>query len=162
MTTVPAAGHRDSPGLMFALLGNETMRRLRDAHTANDLTPRQFQILGLLHDRGPLGQTDLATAVDTAASILVTQLNPLEAAGLVSRDRDPHDRRRHVVLLTALGRERLEKAAAAQQAVEDDVFRALTPAQRAQLTRLLILVRDDLTGGHEQCGTPASLDRDTR
>src|SRR5215210_602126 len=40
---------RSSPGLLLALLGQEAMRRLREAHTANNLKPRQFQLLGLLH-----------------------------------------------------------------------------------------------------------------
>ncbi|MBO2459911.1 MarR family winged helix-turn-helix transcriptional regulator [Actinomadura violacea] len=151
--------HRDSPGLMLALLGHEAMRRLRDAHTANGLTPRQFHILGLLHDRGPLAQTDLAAETDTAASVLVTQLNPLDADGLITRTRDPRDRRRHLVVLTEAGRQRLQAAAAAQQEVEDDLFRSLTDAQRSRLTRLLVLVRDDLTDADEHCATPTSLDR---
>jgi DNA-binding MarR family transcriptional regulator len=153
--------HRDSPGLMLALLGHEAMRRLRDAHTSNGLTPRQFHILGLLHDRGPMAQTGLAAETDTAASVLVTQLNPLEASGLVTRTRDPQDRRRHLVVLTEVGAQRLHAASAAQRDVEDNLFRSLTGAQRAQLTQLFILVRDDLTGGNEHCGTPASLDRKT-
>jgi DNA-binding MarR family transcriptional regulator len=146
---------------MLALLGHEAMRRLRDAHTANGLTPRQFHILGLLHDRGPLAQADLADETDTAASLLVTQLNPLEDHGLVTRTRDPRDRRRHLVVLTDAGQQRLRAAAAEQQDTEDDFFRSLNDSQRLQLTQLLILVRDDLTGGNEHCGTPASLDRKT-
>jgi DNA-binding MarR family transcriptional regulator len=164
-TTATASGpgllHRDSPGLMLALLGHEAMRRLRDAHTANGLTPRQFHILGLLHDRGPLAQTDLAVETDTAASVLVTQLNPLEADGLVTRTRDARDRRRHLVLLTEEGRRRLRAAVAAQHQAEDDLFRSLNEPQRSQLTQLLALVRDDLTEGNEHCATPASLDRKT-
>jgi DNA-binding MarR family transcriptional regulator len=153
--------NRDSPGLMLALLGHEAMRRLRDAHTANGLTPRQFHILGLLHDRGPLAQTDLAVETDAAASVLVTQLNPLEADGLVTRTRDPRDRRRHLVLLTEEGRRRLRAAVAAQHEVEDDLFRSLNRSQRSRLTQLLILVRDDLTDANEHCATAASLDRKT-
>jgi DNA-binding MarR family transcriptional regulator len=153
--------HRNRPGLMLALLGHEAMRRLRDAHTAHGLTPRQFHILGLLNGRGPLAQTDLAAETDTAASVLVTQLNPLEADGLVVRARDPRDRRRHLVVLTDAGRQRLRAATAAQQEVEDDLFRSLTDSQRSLLTQLLVLVRDDLTDGDPHCGTPASLDRKT-
>ncbi|MBF9073149.1 MarR family transcriptional regulator [Streptacidiphilus fuscans] len=133
---------------------------MADAHTANGLTPRQFHILGLLH-RGPLAQTDLATETDTAASVLVTQLNPLEAEGLVTRTRDPRDRRRHLVVLTEAGRQRLQDAAAAQREAEDGLFRSLTDTQRLQLTQLLVLVRDDLTDGNEHCATPTSLDRKT-
>jgi DNA-binding MarR family transcriptional regulator len=146
---------------MLALLGHEAMRRLRDAHSAGGLTPRQFHILGLLHDRGPLAQTDLAVETDTAASVLVTQLNPLEADGLVTRTRDPRDRRRHLVLVTEEGRQRLRDAVAAQHQVEDELFRSLNESQRSRLTQLLVLVRDDLTDGNEHCGTPASLDRRT-
>lgn len=147
---------------MLALLGHEAMRRLRDAHTAHGLTPRQFHVLGLLHDRGPLAQTELASETDTAASVLVTQLNPLEAEGLVTRTRDARDRRRHVVVLTADGEQRLHAATAAQHEVEDDLFRSLGPSQRTELTHLLMLVRDDLTDGEEHCATPSSLDRKSR
>lgn len=152
---------RNSPGLMLALLGHEAMRRLREAHTAHGLTPRQFHVLGLLHDRGPLAQTDLAAETDSAASVLVTLLNPLEADGLVARTRDPRDRRRHLVVLTDAGQHRLRAASDAQQEMEDELFRSLNHSRRSQLVQLLALVRDDLTGGNEHCGTPASLDRKT-
>jgi DNA-binding MarR family transcriptional regulator len=155
------AEHRSSPGLMLALLGGEAMRRLRDAHTAHGLTPRQFEILGLLHDRGPLGQGELAQIMNIAASILVTQLNPLEADGLIVRERDPDDRRRHLVALTGPGRARLHQASQAQRDVEDMLFAKLDQQQREQLRQLLTTVRDDLTGGHEYCATPASLDGNT-
>src|SRR3954454_2233325 len=94
---------RSSLGLLLALLGQDAMRRLRDAHTAHDLMPRQFQLLGLLADHGPMGQRDLGQAMATDPSILVTLLNPLEADGFLTRNRDSADRRRHVVTLTAKG-----------------------------------------------------------
>jgi DNA-binding MarR family transcriptional regulator len=79
----------------------------------------------------------------------------------VTRTRDLRDRRRHLVLLTEEGRRRLRTAVAAQRQVEDDLFRSLNESQRSQLTRLLVLVRDDLTDANEHCATPASLDRKT-
>lgn len=143
---------------MLALLGREAMRRLSDAHTANGLSPRQFQLLGLLHDRGPTGQRDLGHMMGIAASIVVTQLNPLESAGLLVRERDRDDRRRHTIALTDLGRTRLQAASHAQRQVEDALFAALSPHQRTQLRNILTLVRDDLTDGHDHCATPAALD----
>src|SRR3954464_11065267 len=104
---------RDSPGLLLALLGQDAMRRLREAHTAHDLSPRQFQLLGLLHDQGATAQTELAQAMGVAPSILVTLLNPLEAAGDISRVRSSEDRRRHVVSLTQRGDGHLARAAQA-------------------------------------------------
>ena len=144
-TTGVLEEHRDSPGLMLALLGQEAMRRLRAAHTAHDLKPRQFQILGLLHDHGPLGQGELGQTMGVDPSILVTLLNPLEAGGYVARRRDPADRRRHHVELTARGERHLESASRAQRETEDALFAALDPDQRAQLRALLLTVRDGLT-----------------
>ena len=133
---------RSSPGLLLALLGHDAMRRLRDAHTAHDLMPRQFQLLGLLDDHGPMGQRELGQAMATDPSILVTLLNPLEADGFVARNRDPADRRRHVVTLTAAGKRHLDRAAEAQREAEDAIFAGLSAEQRDRLRGLLIALRD--------------------
>src|SRR5687767_10087628 len=94
------AERQASPGLLLALLGQDAMRRLRAAHTAVGLTPRQFQLLGLLHDHGPMGQRELGETMGIDPSILVTMLNPLEESGYLTRRRDSADRRRHTVVLT--------------------------------------------------------------
>jgi DNA-binding MarR family transcriptional regulator len=136
--------HRARPGLLLALLGQEAMRRLRAAHTAHNLKPRQFQILGLLHDHGGLAQRELMQAMGVDPSILVTLLNPLEADGLVSRERDPADRRRHLVTLTRAGERALDNASRAQKETEDALFASLDDEQREQLSALLIALRDGL------------------
>src|SRR4051812_44238523 len=136
--------HRTSPGLLLALLGQEAMHRLRAAHTAHNLKPRQFQLLGLLHDRGGLAQRDLVQTMDMAPSMLVTLLNPLEADGLVSRERDPEDRRRHLVTLTAAGEKRLAGAARAQKDTEDALFASLDNDQRERPRGLLLALSDGL------------------
>jgi DNA-binding MarR family transcriptional regulator len=133
---------RSSLGLLLALLGQSAMRRLRAVHTAHNLTPRQFQLLALLHDHGTMGQRELGQAMNVAPSIVVTLLNPLEADGFVSRDREPADRRRHVVTLTPAGEHHLASAAQAQREAEDDLFAGLTADQREQLRALLVAVRD--------------------
>ena len=146
-TTAPAGildEHRSRPGLLLALLGTEAMRRLRDAHTAHDLKPRQFQILGLLHDHGGLAQRELLQTMGVDPSILVTLLNPLEEDGLVARERDPDDRRRHLVTLTRAGKQKLTRAARAQLETEDALFASLDDNQREQLAALLIALRDGL------------------
>src|SRR3954453_23003422 len=117
--------HRSSPGLLLALMGHEAMRRLRAAHTAHGLKPRQFQILGLLHDHSGLAQRELQQTTGIDPSILVTLLNPLEADGLVTRERDPDDRRRHLVKLTQAGEKLLVCASRAQQETEDALFASL-------------------------------------
>ena len=137
-----------SEGLLLALLGQHAMRRLRAAHTEHKLSPRQFHLLGLLHDRGAMTQRELGALMDVDPSILVTLLNPLEANGYLSRDRDPADRRRHVVTLTRAGERQLERAAQAQRDAEDELFARLTDAQRDQLRGLLLALREELTPEH--------------
>src|SRR5438128_2095506 len=87
--------HLSSPVLLLALVGQAAMRGLRDALTGQNLKPRQFQLLGLLQDEGPMAQRELGARLEIDPSILVTHLNPLEEEGLVSRARDAADRRRH-------------------------------------------------------------------
>jgi DNA-binding MarR family transcriptional regulator len=121
------------------------MRRLRAAHTAVGLTPRQFQLLGLLQAHGPIGQRELRDTMGIDPSILVTLLNPLEEDGLVKRARDSGDRRRHVVRLTAAGDRKLQRAAAAQREAENALLGGLNRDQREQLRRLLVALRDSGT-----------------
>jgi DNA-binding MarR family transcriptional regulator len=135
---------RSSPGLLLALLGHVAMRRLRDAHTARHLSPRQFHLLGLLHDHGAMGQSELGQTMGTDPSILVTMLNPLEADGLISRERDPTDRRRHLVTVTPTGRRHLSRATDAQREAENTLFVGLDDEQREQLRRLLLAVQQGL------------------
>jgi DNA-binding MarR family transcriptional regulator len=138
---------RTSPGLLLALLGHVAMRRLRDAHTASHLSPRQFHLLGVLHDHGAMSQSELGHTTGTDPSILVTMLNPLEADHLIARERDPEDRRRHLVTLTPAGEQHLNRATEAQRDAENALFVGLDDAQRQQLRGLLIAVQQGL--GHE-------------
>jgi DNA-binding MarR family transcriptional regulator len=153
--TTPRVGGRalkelgSSTGFLLALLGQEAMNQLRDALTAHDLKPRQFQILDLLADRGPIGQRELGETMAIDHSILVTMLNPLEADGLIERKRSDTDRRRHVVTVTAAGKRRLAGAAKAQREAEDTLFAALTEQQRNQLRELLVAQRD---ANHTEAG----------
>jgi len=150
---------RSSPGLLLALLGQEAMRRLREAHTANNLKPRQFQLLGLLHDHGAMGQRELGETMGVDPSILVTLLNPLEVDGLVLRERDPEDRRCHVVTLTAAGRLHFDGATRAQREAEDALFAGLDDNQRQELGAVLVALRDSLSSVVEDaCSPPQSTD----
>jgi DNA-binding MarR family transcriptional regulator len=134
-----------SEGLLLALLGQQAMRRLRAAHAEYGLSPRQFHLLGLLHDRGAITQRELGTLMDVDPSILVGLLNPLETGGYLTRERNPADRRRHLVTLTRAGAQQLERAAQGQRNAEDELFAGLTGAQRAQLRALLRLLGDQVS-----------------
>ncbi|HEY7829452.1 MAG TPA: MarR family transcriptional regulator [Solirubrobacteraceae bacterium] len=87
------------------------------------------------HDNAP--QQELAEALCMDANNVVLLLNELEDLGYVTRRRDPHDRRRHLVELTDEGSRALTSAERAQETIEDDVLRALDPSERAILWQLL-------------------------
>ncbi len=135
-----------SPALLLALLGHVAMRRLREAHHAHDLSPRQFHLLGLLHERGAIAQSELGEIMGTDPSILVTMLNPLEVDGLISRRRDPEDRRRHLVTLSQTGERQLMRAAEAEEEVEASLFAGLDDQQREDLRLLLVALQQSLSG----------------
>lgn len=87
------------------------------------------------HNGGP--QQEIAEALCMDANNVVLLLNELEQQGYASRQRDPHDRRRHVVKLTPAGSAALEQAERGQETVEDDVLRALDNDERRILWELL-------------------------
>ena len=82
------------------------------------------------------------------ANNVVLLLNELEDRGHIARRRDPTDRRRHRVELTAAGRRALVKAEHAQESIEEDVLGALNPEERATLWRLLTRA---LYGSEDAC-----------
>jgi DNA-binding MarR family transcriptional regulator len=61
----------------------------------------------------------------------------LERAGYVARTRDPDDRRRNAVAVTADGEAALERMEAAVQRAQADLLAPLSAAERRELARLL-------------------------
>lgn len=104
------------------------------------LRPRHFIALSLLHDGGPLSQQALGEALSLDPSNVVGLLNELEERGLVVRQRDPADRRRHIVSLSGAGMSQLGAMGTQLASVEDDLLVALSPAERTMLYDLLARV----------------------
>lgn len=104
------------------------------------LRPRHLIALKLLSEHGPASQQGLAEALSLDPSNVVGLLNELEERELVTRRRDPADRRRHIVELSDLGDEELALSVARYACVEDDVLKALSAQERATLHDLLTRV----------------------
>ena len=107
------------------------------ALTAAELRPRHLIAMTVLRDQGESGQADLAGTLQLDRTNLVGLLNELETAGLIERRRSPQDRRRHTVVLTPAGRERLAKVEFALMDAEGRVLGALDAEQRDALYVLL-------------------------
>src|ERR1700676_5268885 len=86
------------------------------------LRPRPLIALKLLSEHGPASQHGLAEALSLDPSNVVGLLNELEERGLITRRRDPADRRRHIVELSATGEDELHLAYARLNVTEDALF----------------------------------------
>jgi DNA-binding MarR family transcriptional regulator len=80
---------------------------------------------------------ELSTKLVLSTGAMTNRLDRLEEAGLVQRDRDPHDRRSVIVRLTDRGASLVEEAVAAQAKEESQVMSALKPEEQRRLNQLL-------------------------
>ena len=112
-------------------------RRATEMCMSGCLRPRHMIALRLLGERGPMTQHAVGTALSLDPSNVVGLLNELEERGLVTRRRDPVDRRRHIVELSAAGSGEVAQSYNQLGLVEDDLFKALTADERAALYGLL-------------------------
>jgi DNA-binding MarR family transcriptional regulator len=90
---------------------------------------------------GPASQADLGRRTGIHFGDVVAALNELAEGGYLERRPDPADKRRNVVTITAAGRRRATELAATAAAVQQELLAPLTPAERAELVRLLTLLR---------------------
>jgi DNA-binding MarR family transcriptional regulator len=131
-------GQREcAPGSMVLLtrLAKQVYRRSSDDLLGMQL--RHLVALSYVRDHDACPQQELADAFCMDANNVVLLLNEIEQLGYVTRLRDPHDRRRHLVQLTPAGLKALGAAERAQEAIEDDVLQALDDQERATLWQLL-------------------------
>jgi DNA-binding MarR family transcriptional regulator len=127
-------------GFLLAQLGRAVTRQYRCTLEPIGLKPRETQALLRLRDGGAMSQQALGTALDIDASNLVALLNDLETDGVISRRRDPEDRRRHVVEISERGIKLLREVERAAAEVEDRFFAALDEDERVALQGLLARV----------------------
>ena len=142
MGSATRSASSDSPGshstgaagctLLIFRLARMTGFRLSEALAALDMRTSQFAMLHHLHEEGPLSQQELGSALRINPSNLVGLLDALEADGLIVRPRDPADRRRHLVALTAAGQQRLAQARRAVEAAERDLMAPLSEVEQEQ------------------------------
>jgi len=113
------------------------------------LRPRHLNALNLIDSRGTVSQQALGEALSLDPSNVVGLLNELEEHGLIARERDPADRRRHIVSLTPGGRAKLAAGDGPLAGIEDELLKALSPQERTTLHDLLIRVTRGAPG---DCG----------
>jgi len=133
-------------------LGFAAKSRSLDEYERFGLSPYHHAILALLEGSAPETQAEIADGLGYDRGTLVGLLDELEEQKLVERKRDPDDRRRQSVRITADGKRTLAKLRALAQRLEDEFLAPLDTEQREQLHTLLLV----LAARHEpRCAPPA-------
>lgn len=122
---------------LLSRTGKAARQRLAERLTERRLRLWHMAVLAALADFGPHAQRDLARRLSIDASDMTKIVEEIGALGFVERTRDPADRRRVVVALTATGRAALAELQAEAETVQDELLAPLTAAEREQLAGLL-------------------------
>jgi DNA-binding MarR family transcriptional regulator len=121
--------------------------RLRAERTGDGLGSTGVAVLGQLHRRGALTASEIAAAERVQPQSLTRVLASLEEQGLIAREQDTQDRRRHTIELTDDGRQLLrEHLKSSDDWLADAIETRLNPTERAVL-QLAAGILDQLLDG---------------
>jgi DNA-binding MarR family transcriptional regulator len=135
---------RSGPGVAFLLAqigaraGSVFARRVGEI----GLSPAQAGLLRLLAEAPGRSQRELAENVGMSASRFVSFADELEAAGLIERRKNPHDRRLYALYLTGEGEVALSRLRAVGETHERQICAPLSDEQQHRLLELLALIAD--------------------
>lgn len=124
-------------GLQLAQAAREVGRAFDDALARAGGSLPFWLVLLALKTRGGGSQRRLAEVVGIREATLTHHLNVMEAAGLLTRQRDPANRRVHIVQLTPAGDEMFLALRAEAAAFDGRLRRGITDDELASLRDLL-------------------------
>jgi len=127
-----------STTFLLKRLGYTAKERSMSAYEQLGLHPYHHAVLIALGESSHETQGSIADALGYDRGQLVGLLDELERRGLIERRRDPQDRRRHIVNLTADGKRMLTGLNTVARENEDAFLDPLTHAERETLHALLL------------------------
>jgi DNA-binding MarR family transcriptional regulator len=134
---------RSSALFLLKRLGMSAKERSFAAYEELGLHPYHHAILAVLDEGSRETQGSIADSLGYDRGQLVGLLDELEAEGLIERRRDPSDRRRHVVQMTAAGRKTLARLRALSQRLEEEFLAPLDERERKVLHALLLELAEE-------------------
>lgn len=131
-----AAGE-ESLADMFWAVARQLRETSQETLAPWDITPAHLRALRVLSRHGPLRLSRLSDQLRIAPRSATEVADALEARGLIERQPDPTDRRATLVSLTERGRDVLAAIKAARGSEAGRLFGQLSPADQADLARIL-------------------------
>jgi DNA-binding MarR family transcriptional regulator len=139
MTAAPATHADTDLAERLRLAITRLARRLRQ-ESGVDASPTQLSALATIERRGPITLGDLAVAEFVQPPTVTSAVGRLEGQGLVRRRTDDADRRVVWVEITTPGRKLLARNRSRKAAYLAKRLRALTPEERATLSKAAALL----------------------
>lgn len=129
---------RSNPGFLLAKAHLRSRDRINGALAPLGIEVRDAGHLTLLDAAGPTSQRALADQLYVTGAAIVAVVDGLERRGLVRRERNPADRRAHLLVITDDGHATLERAWATVDAEMAAICAPLGPGGQDELRGLLL------------------------
>lgn len=134
---------RQLPSWLLGQADKRAQALVAEALARDGMRRQHFVVLASLAEQGEGSQAALGRRLSIDRSDLHAIVAELERDALIARVRDPADRRRNVVTLTATGRSTLKRL----NALIDDAQRELLAPLSASERRALVQLLERLTTG---------------
>jgi MarR family transcriptional regulator for hemolysin len=132
-------------GLHLARAAKEITRAFDDALAEAGGSGPIWLVLISLKTRPRASQRELADAVGIKEATLTHHLNAMDASGLITRRRDPDNRRVHLVELTPAGEEAFHRMRKAAFTFNDRLRAGFDPGELTEFERVLDRLRGNVS-----------------
>lgn len=117
-------------------------RRMRQQHSASDLTLTQVSALAIIWREGPLTAGELAAKEQVRPPSITRVVDSLESQGMVQRKESPTDGRQVLVEITPAGAGRMEEYVKAREAWLAQQLATLTAKERELLSKAVVVLNE--------------------
>jgi DNA-binding MarR family transcriptional regulator len=130
-------GAEGRTGLLLVSAGSALINVADEKFEGSGVAADEYSVLAIVERDTPGSQLELSKLLGKAPAMVVAAVDRLEARGLVERTRDPADRRRSRVTLTATGAKKLAECDTLADEAVAELLPGLDAAEIAQLKDLL-------------------------